>query len=297
MVWRETIIEVAKLLRVLKNGVQNLESHYNDLPQPPPSLQVPSSIGPIRTNARRVTTSTGAGRVIADNSTGRVSIVINSDRRILNDVGIAGVTLDPGQCPRWRSFKSDDSIEYTIGYQCRLTIHYDKAVFLATITGNDGSTHLVVVKFAHQYCKAAHELLAKNSTKLAPRLFFAEYVGGASGGPGMWAIVMEFIDQGMGFNCSRSSPEQKGLLRTAMDLLHNKNFVYGDLRKPNIILRGGEELYLIDFDWCGLVGVAKYPLDIQTCLSMNWPDGVKPGALITRDHDRARLAKLLNNEV
>ncbi len=47
----ETIIEVAKLLRVLKNGVQNLESHYKDLPQPPPSLQVPSSIGPIRPTA------------------------------------------------------------------------------------------------------------------------------------------------------------------------------------------------------------------------------------------------------
>ncbi len=67
----------------------------------------------------------------------------------------------------------------------------------------------------------------------------------------MWVIVMEYIEGGNMFDLSILSVGQKDNLRMAVKLLHDNEFVFGDLREPNIIVRGGTELYLIDFDWCG----------------------------------------------
>ena len=50
---------------------------------------------------------------------------------------------------------------------------------------------------------------------------------------------------------------QRGDIRRAMDLLHEKNLVFGDLRPPNILIKGDTAL-LVDFDWCGEEGKGKY---------------------------------------
>ncbi|KDQ07365.1 hypothetical protein BOTBODRAFT_120196, partial [Botryobasidium botryosum FD-172 SS1] len=56
----------------------------------------------------------------------------------------------------------------------------------------------------------------------------------------------------------------------AMKLLHGNGFVFGDLRAPNILRVDGGAM-LIDFDWAGKVGEAKYPLDIN--FEVNWAEG------------------------
>lgn len=56
--------------------------------------------------------------------------------------------------------------------------------------------------------------------------------------------------------------------------LHNKNYVFADLRPPNILIFGtGEELHtnLIDFDWCGRHDVDSYPSSMNE--DIQWPQG------------------------
>ena len=47
---------------------------------------------------------------------------------------------------------------------------------------------------------------------------------------------------------------------------------------------------LVDFDWAGEEGQAKYPLLISS--SVKWPDGVKPLNVIERAHDMEMLRRL-----
>jgi hypothetical protein len=73
-------------------------------------------------------------------------------------------------------------------------------------------------------------------------------------------------------------------LRTAVKTLHDANYVHGDLRAPNALITTGG-LKLVDFDWCGEEGKARYPADIFLAPDLGWHSGVRRGGLITKDHD------------
>ena len=53
-----------------------------------------------------------------------------------------------------------------------------------------------------------------------------------------------------------------------MRTLHSNGFVHGDLRAPNILLLKDNTVRILDFDWTGCAGVAKYPDDLNT--SVEW---------------------------
>ncbi|KAG8731732.1 hypothetical protein FRC11_002708 [Ceratobasidium sp. 423] len=82
---------------------------------------------------------------------------------------------------------------------------------------------------------------------------------------------------------------------SALETLHEENLVFGDLRPPNILavqdefgqVIGG---MLIDFDWCGTAGQAKYPYNINPVVG--WPEGVRPGVVISMAHDLAMRERL-----
>lgn len=42
---------------------------------------------------------------------------------------------------------------------------------------------------------------------------------------------------------------------------------------------------IIDLDWCGTEGSARYPMDKNTIASHEWHDEATRGSLIKRDHD------------
>ena len=48
-------------------------------------------------------------------------------------------------------------------------------------------------------------------------------------------------------------------LRRALDLLHDRGLVFGDLHPPNIMITKAQKIKLIDFNWAGEKGQAKYP--------------------------------------
>lgn len=72
--------------------------------------------------------------------------------------------------------------------------------------------------------------------------------------------------------------------------MHAKNFVHGDLRPQNIPVVDNK-VCLLDFDWAGNEGTARYPkvLNIRTAY---WHSDVSPGGIITKEHDLFQIQLL-----
>jgi len=69
--------------------------------------------------------------------------------------------------------------------------------------------------------------------------------------------------------------------------LHQEGWVHGDIRDSNIMVKKSspfETFQLVDFDWSGRIGEARYPLDVNTT-SVKRPDAVAGGELIKAEHD------------
>ncbi|KAH9925373.1 uncharacterized protein BXZ73DRAFT_50009 [Epithele typhae] len=179
--------------------------------------------------------------------------------------------------PHWTEFVHPEHGLVVLQYTGRLGVeHYpSRAVFTAIATMAGAPPVDVVVKFAPQYSKQAHELLAP---EFAPRLWHCAEVESV----GMWAVVMDFVpgeelDEG-----EVLTPAQGDALRCAVGRLHAQGLVFGDLRDANV-LTVGDGVRLIDFDWCGVVGEARYPADLH--MGHAWPMDVRRGGLIQKTHD------------
>ena len=282
----ETILDVAKVLRALRECVSDLETHYKGLPRPPTPID---TLTPSTSLSSSTSTSHRHGK--HNKSSPR-----NSHSPL-------------GMFPRWKKFKSNFSgatETYTVEYVRRLTDCFGKPVFLAKMyCDSDGQNEKgdldVVVKFAYRYCAEAHRILAAKD--LAPKLYYAAYEGGDLSSPkgfrpddepGMHVVVMKYFED------SKTAPRdlstrQKEKLTAAVTALHNAGFAFGDLRCPNILVRK-DDLYLVDFDWCGRPNDSlRYPLNIRTN-GIRWHEGVGPGQTIELEHDTCRLARMLEGE-
>ncbi|KAF5347277.1 hypothetical protein D9756_009996 [Leucocoprinus leucothites] len=80
-------------------------------------------------------------------------------------------------------------------------------------------------------------------------------------------------------------------IKQAIDLLHSHDLVFGDLRPPNILV-SDETVMIIDFDWCGKAGEARYPASLNTDEELGWPDGVAPDSTMMKEHDLFMLKKM-----
>jgi tRNA A-37 threonylcarbamoyl transferase component Bud32 len=79
---------------------------------------------------------------------------------------------------------------------------------------------------------------------------------------------------------------------TAVRTLHERNFVHGDLRWPNILVTNNPiRAYLVDFDISGSEGIAKYPFNLDLeCFDWLSLDGMND--FVTKEHDLFALAEL-----
>ena len=149
------------------------------------------------------------------------------------------------------------------------------AIFSASLKNGDA----VFVKFATRYNASAHELLA--DAGLAPRLrYFSELKPGET----HFMVVMDRI---AGHDMLGEQFQKQDLIRVqnAKNLLHENDFVFGDLRPNNMVKPMDETgVVLVDFDWCGKDGVDKYPLFINK-LACEWHRDVRGGAIMRKDHD------------
>ena len=181
---------------------------------------------------------------------------------------------------------------YKLEYTERITTDQpDRAVFVASMKPESqaGEPDVVVVKFAYSYCEAAHRLLDKIS--LAPRLRYCDQVESI----GMYVVVMDFVG-GKHIVAPRQDQDFANKLRTAVQTLHDANFVHGDLREPNILVTKDGGMKIIDFDWCGKDGEVCYPFDINLDERAGWDPDVTHGGLIKKGHDRSMFARLTGLE-
>lgn len=173
---------------------------------------------------------------------------------------------------------NDVTFEYCLRFD---TTHLRKLVFLAKALPNE---ELIVVKFIRSYCATAHSLLAK--TGLAPRLLYFSGEDKTFHKPdGLDMVVMEYI-HGDG---PLSEAGRKDVCK-AIELLHEEDLVFGDLRLPNVIATR-ESAMLIDFDWSGKADQVVYPLLLNTT-DIKWPYGVAAGMPIRKEHDLHMLQVL-----
>jgi len=156
----------------------------------------------------------------------------------------------------------------------------------------------IVVKFVEDYGEDVHRLLAKEG--YAPQLFYFGQIDSTDGAPtygSLRMVVMEYLP-----GATVAKLQEQGSLRDldglvtalqgVMKLLHDRGYVYGDLRSPNVIIMEDYTVKLIDFDWAGKAGIARYPFSISRVIK--WPDGVKAGGLITEEQDRTMALKFAN---
>ncbi|CAE6423060.1 unnamed protein product [Rhizoctonia solani] len=120
--------------------------------------------------------------------------------------------------------------------RCNSRFPPDKLIFVAKLCPPNPPT-LIVVKFVESYNADAHKLLARQD--LAPKLL---YDGTSNGnnqlGPDYRMIVMEHINGiNLGHYLGSDLPEIVSKnITDALELLHAEDLVFGDLRKPNIML-------------------------------------------------------------
>lgn len=152
----------------------------------------------------------------------------------------------------------------------------------------------VVVKFVDRYGERAHRLLADHG--LAPKLLYCGSPHLKDKDPSydsLSMIVMGFVE-GKTLEKSKIDRNTAEMVRSevkrALELLHSHELVFGDLRSPNVMVTKEVEVNLIDFNWAGEKGQAKYPCLISPRIF--WPTGVEPLAVIEIDHDWQMLKQM-----
>jgi hypothetical protein len=165
-------------------------------------------------------------------------------------------------------------------------------IFLATTTA--GAT--VLVKFTRQYSAEVHQFCAEAGE--APRL-----IGFRSLPTGWHMVVMEYLDPETYRVLKPSDGNNTNLvaqIRGIVTRMHNRGFVHGDIRHFNIMTRrqwtspeGVGDVFLIDFDWAGLEGTARYPPHLNN-VSVKRHEGAKDHELIVKAHDWVMLEDMLD---
>ena len=148
----------------------------------------------------------------------------------------------------------------------------------------DGTT--CIVKFVKSYGLDVHRYLQERNA--APKLIaFNELAGG-------WKVVVMEKLHGDALSSLQTNQTGVDALTQVVKDMHSANFVHGDLRPQNILISTNNTVAILDFDWAGRVGVAKYPVDINP--ACNWSPGVASGELITKRHDLFQIEEIMKNK-
>jgi len=153
-----------------------------------------------------------------------------------------------------------------------------RRVFLARIptTGRK-----VVVKFIQSVLDV--DSLIRGQRALASIGSAPELVGYTQIPPNWTVTVSEFIADAEWYE---STPERDTNLVAALQCLHELEIVHGDIRHNNVlVLPNSSRVFLVDFDFSGLHGVARYP-DRLNHAEIRWPAGATDGSFLRVEHDR-----------
>jgi hypothetical protein len=165
------------------------------------------------------------------------------------------------------------------------TIEYLNLIFDATFCGENVLAKVVF----RPYGKDVHAHLAGNH--MAPQLYGTSDVQGFATVVVMglleagWMTLFDYCENlhrnGIPEDARRRLLER---IEEILDCLGTGGMVHGDLRMANIMLKAGEErkAVLIDFDWAGKAGEARYPITRSD--GLGYPG--EPGGPIGAGDDR-----------
>ena len=127
-----------------------------------------------------------------------------------------------------------DSCGQEVNFKYISRLNENKAIYLAE--SHDGRK--LIVKFVQRYNSCAHRLLAINT--FAPQLHHSSLDNAETNRMGaLGMVVMDFV---IGENAYKLYSDDRlpdavyNQVKKAIDILHAKSFVFGDLRLPNIII-------------------------------------------------------------
>jgi hypothetical protein len=165
-------------------------------------------------------------------------------------------------------------------YEGREADDYRRSLFVATY--NDGP---VLIKFCQTYHGNAHRIVAEAG--YAPQLFFCERLLG-----GVVMVIMELVDGRDAFHHFGSTKTIPSTVlddvKAAISVLHSANLVFGDMRRPNILVEKENDRLqglLIDFEWAGVADQARYSPFLNDLGEIAWAKGVQPYGLMKKQHD------------
>ena len=108
-------------------------------------------------------------------------------------------------------------------------------------------------------------------------------------------VIMAYIEDAVQLketNLSQEDYEQvMETVDKAVQLLHDRNYVFGDLRSNNVLVRRTQTVFLIDFDWVGQHGNDVYP-SFMNHMDIQWPDGAEDSKTMLKEHDLEWLERL-----
>ena len=136
--------------------------------------------------------------------------------------------------------------------------------------------------FTRTYSKEVHELLAGEG--FAPELYAVEDL----------AVVMEYLSGWTMLHCKNDEEQQiyKEGLRTAIDLIHGRSFVHGDIRAPNVLVSDDDKIKIIDFDHCGKNKVEVYPREWKPMIK-----DAKEGDVLRKEHDNYMFDRIFDQSM
>ena len=176
--------------------------------------------------------------------------------------------------------------------------HLRDNLFLAKIDNDDvNKGEECFVKFlTGDYGQAAHDYChGSKAMSFAPQILHYEVIPSYAG-----PIIMVVMKKDASFTTLHEALKKESLklpqevvknLTSAVEFLHEKDFVHGDIRPPNVLVNDKGEIKLIDFDWAGREGCAIYPSLLNG--NVGWPEGATAGKKITKKHDTFMLQKIV----
>ncbi|KAF8872180.1 hypothetical protein CPB84DRAFT_1799876 [Gymnopilus junonius] len=165
----------------------------------------------------------------------------------------------------------------TVEFKYLRPIDEKKLLFI----GENDDGKRICIKFVRRYSEAVHQKCAEMG--IAPKLRGFQDIGA-----GWKMVVMDTLDEEyQAFKKGSLPVGAEKYLKERLVELHQANFVHGDVRDVNIMVRKDGKLgfMLVDFDWSGVIGEVRYPMNVNKSL---WrPDDVSDGLLIKAKHDIA----------
>ena len=198
--------------------------------------------------------------------------------------------------PSFTAYSNDDKKVVQFEYVGFLEDGLDCTTLHARTCGH--SARDIVVKFVNQYGERAHRLLAEND--LAPALFYygSPCLDKEPSYHSLSMVVMDYIDGDTLASAKKneiSNEKETQIVRSvqrSIKTLHFHGLVFGDLRSRNVMITKTNEVKLIDFNWAGEEGQAKYPSLISS--DIKWAEGVEALGVIKKVHDLEMLDRLFH---